>query len=88
MSHDSRDKAVQEFETDPTKRVMLASLKSGGLGLNLTMASKVICLDPWWNNAVEQQAFCKPRTGPERRKNTDSDTQAESSALGKRRKQR
>lgn len=59
MSHDSRDKAVREFETDPTKRVMLASLKSGGLGLNLTMASKVICLDPWWNNAVEQQAFCE-----------------------------
>ncbi|RMY14448.1 hypothetical protein D0868_01442 [Hortaea werneckii] len=59
MSHESRDKAVREFETDPTKRVMLASLKSGGLGLNLTMASKVICLDPWWNNAVEQQAFCR-----------------------------
>ncbi|GAB1736623.1 hypothetical protein NU219Hw_g8248t1 [Hortaea werneckii] len=59
MSHDSRDKAVREFETDPTKRVMLASLKSGGLGLNLTMASKVICLDPWWNNAIEQQAFCR-----------------------------
>ncbi|KAI6861693.1 hypothetical protein KC338_g6497 [Hortaea werneckii] len=59
MSPDSRDKAVQEFKTDPTKRVMLASLKSGGLGLNLTMASKVICLDPWWNNAVEQQAFCR-----------------------------
>ncbi|KAI7089867.1 hypothetical protein KC356_g2039 [Hortaea werneckii] len=59
MSHDSREKAVREFETDPTKRIMLASLKSGGLGLNLTMASKVICLDPWWNNAVEQQAFCR-----------------------------
>ncbi|KAI6833508.1 hypothetical protein KC364_g2504 [Hortaea werneckii] len=59
MSHDSRVKAVREFETDPTKRIMLASLKSGGLGLNLTMASKVICLDPWWNNAVEQQAFCR-----------------------------
>ncbi|KAI7238632.1 hypothetical protein KC330_g2487 [Hortaea werneckii] len=59
MSHDSRDKAVREFENDPTKRIMLASLKSGGLGLNLTMASKVICLDPWWNNAIEQQAFCR-----------------------------
>lgn len=66
MSPDSRDKAVQEFKTDPTKRVMLASLKSGGLGLNLTMASKVICLDPWWNNAVEQQAFCKSLKASER----------------------
>jgi SNF2 family DNA or RNA helicase len=25
----------------------------------LTMASKVICVDPWWNNAAEQQAFCR-----------------------------
>ena len=23
------------------------------------MASRVICIDPWWNNAVEQQAFCR-----------------------------
>jgi SNF2 family DNA or RNA helicase len=23
------------------------------------MASKVICIDPWFNNAVEQQAFCR-----------------------------
>jgi len=29
------------------------------VGLNLTMASKVIMLDPWWNSASEQQAFCR-----------------------------
>ena len=29
------------------------------VGLNLTMASRVIILDPWWNNAAEQQAFCR-----------------------------
>ena len=23
------------------------------------MASKVIMLDPWWNSASEQQAFCR-----------------------------
>jgi len=38
---------------------MLASLRCGGLGLNLTMASKVIMIDPWWNSASEQQAFCR-----------------------------
>lgn len=36
--------------------VMLVSLKAGGTGLNLTAASAVIMLDPWWNPAVEQQA--------------------------------
>ena len=29
------------------------------MGLNLTMASKVIMIDPWWNSASEQQAFCR-----------------------------
>ena len=52
MSHDSRAKAIEEFASKPEKKIMLASLKSGGLGLNLTMASRVICLDPWWNSAV------------------------------------
>lgn len=27
--------------------------------MNLTMASRVIVVDPWWNNASEQQAFCR-----------------------------
>jgi len=29
------------------------------VGLNLAMASRVIVIDPWWNNAAEQQAFCR-----------------------------
>jgi len=36
--------------------VFLISLRAGGLGLNLTAASYVIHLDPWWNPAVEDQA--------------------------------
>lgn len=36
--------------------VFLLSLKAGGVGLNLTAASEVILLDPWWNPAVEDQA--------------------------------
>jgi SNF2 family DNA or RNA helicase len=35
---------------------MIASLKAGGTGLNLTMANKCILVDLWWNEAVEQQA--------------------------------
>lgn len=37
--------------------MFLASLKCGGVGLNLTMAQKVVIVDPWWNWAIEQQAF-------------------------------
>jgi superfamily II DNA or RNA helicase len=36
--------------------VFLISLKAGGTGLNLTAATYVIHLDPWWNPAVEAQA--------------------------------
>jgi len=36
--------------------LFLISLKAGGVGLNLTAATEVIHLDPWWNPAVEDQA--------------------------------
>jgi len=59
MSLGARDKAISTFAEDPNSKIMLASLRCGGLGLNLTMASKVIMIDPWWNSASEQQAFCR-----------------------------
>jgi SNF2 family DNA or RNA helicase len=34
-------------------------LTQAPVGLNLTMASRVIMIDPWWNSASEQQAFCR-----------------------------
>lgn len=36
--------------------VFLISLKAGGTGLNLTAADMVIHYDPWWNQAVQNQA--------------------------------
>ncbi len=55
----TRDRAsrVERFQTDPTCRLFLISLKAGGLGLNLTAAEYVFLLDPWWNPAVEAQAI-------------------------------
>lgn len=35
------------------------SLKAGGVGLNLTAASNVFIMDPWWNPAVEEQAIMR-----------------------------
>ncbi|KAK4537825.1 hypothetical protein CDCA_CDCA14G3850 [Cyanidium caldarium] len=37
--------------------VLLVSLKAGGVGLNLTTASNVFLVDPWWNPSVEDQAM-------------------------------
>lgn len=39
--------------------LQLLSLKSGGQSLNLTVANRVINVDPWWNTTVEQQAFSR-----------------------------
>jgi len=39
--------------------ILLASLKAGGLGLNLTAADTVVHVDPWWNPAAEQQATAR-----------------------------
>lgn len=55
MSHMERERAIDNFANNTSVAVMIASLKCGGIGLNLTMASKVLCVDLWWNSSVEQQ---------------------------------
>jgi len=51
-----RKKIVEEFQTTNTVFVFVLSLKTGGVGLNLTRARIAYHLDPWWNPAVENQA--------------------------------
>ena len=51
-----RKNLVKEFQEGTGPSVFLLSLKAGGQGLNLTKASYVFHLDPWWNPAVEDQA--------------------------------
>ncbi len=51
-----RKKLVESFQSGKGPSVFLLSLKAGGQGLNLTKASYVFHLDPWWNPAVENQA--------------------------------
>lgn len=46
---------VRRFNQDETP-VFLISLKAGGTGLNLVGADVVIHYDPWWNQAVQNQA--------------------------------
>ncbi|TPX54578.1 hypothetical protein PhCBS80983_g05876 [Powellomyces hirtus] len=56
MSRADRTLSLEKFKFDPSVTVILVSLKAGGVGLNLTMASRVYILEPYWNPAVEDQA--------------------------------
>ena len=51
-----RAAVVNNFQNNDLKKVFLISLKAGGVGLNLTAASYVFLIDPWWNPAIENQA--------------------------------
>ena len=53
----NRAQCVERFQNEPDLDVFLISLKAGGTGLNLTAATYVFLLDPWWNPAVEAQAI-------------------------------
>jgi SNF2 family DNA or RNA helicase/uncharacterized Zn finger protein len=56
MSQKARSEAIDKFQNDSGCPIMLVSLRAGGLGLNLTAASRVIHYDLWYNPAVEAQA--------------------------------
>jgi len=56
MKREERSKAMDELKYDKSCEVLLVSLRAGGVGLNLTAASRVYLMDPYWNPAVENQA--------------------------------
>ena len=51
-----RMEIVTRFQENQEIPILLAGIKTGGLGLNLTAADYCFILDPWWNPAIEQQA--------------------------------
>ncbi|KAL2230049.1 putative SWI/SNF-related matrix-associated actin-dependent regulator of chromatin subfamily A member 3-like 3 [Sesamum indicum] len=59
LAQKQREKVLHEFAETKHKRILLMSLKAGGVGLNLTAASNVFLMDPWWNPAVEEQAIMR-----------------------------
>jgi len=56
-STDNRHVLVDVFKKSKEFKIMLMTLKVGGVGLNLTEADYVIMFDPWWNPAAENQAI-------------------------------
>lgn len=53
----NRSKVVERFNNDRNCMVFLMTLKTGGVGLNLTVADTVFIFEPWWNKAAEEQAI-------------------------------
>ncbi|KAL1302292.1 hypothetical protein AAFC00_002710 [Neodothiora populina] len=56
MTPIQRQRSIEYFMTNSDVEVFLVSLKAGGVALNLTEASRVFIVDPWWNPAAEWQS--------------------------------
>ncbi|KAM5450716.1 hypothetical protein MaudCBS49596_004248 [Microsporum audouinii] len=57
MRNDLREASLNRLRNSSGTRVLLCSLRAGSLGLNLTAASRVVILEPFWNPFVEEQAI-------------------------------
>ncbi|KAG9242716.1 SNF2 family N-terminal domain-containing protein [Calycina marina] len=57
MKNDLREASLSKLRNDKNCRILLCSLKCGSLGLNLTAATRVVILEPFWNPFVEEQAI-------------------------------
>jgi DNA repair protein RAD5 len=57
LNNKQRSDVLKRFETDPKISFLLASIKCGGVGLNLIAANHVCLMEPWWNPAFEHQAI-------------------------------
>lgn len=53
----NRKELVEKFQNEDEYKVFLMTLKTGGIGLNLTAADYIFIFDPWWNKAAENQAI-------------------------------
>lgn len=62
MSNYARKVALQKFNHDPRYRIMIMSLKAGGVGLNLQRANHMIILDRWWNPGNTEMQFGSTKT--------------------------
>ena len=55
-TQNQRTQIIDQFVKNDRHKVLVLSLKAGGVGLNLQAASYVFHVDRWWNPAIEDQA--------------------------------
>jgi len=51
-----RERAVERFQNDDACKLLVATQKTGGIGLNLVAGNYVFHFDHWWNPATARQA--------------------------------
>ena len=56
LTQQRRNDVITKFQENDEYKILVATLKTGGVGLNLTAAQNVIHYDLWWNPAIENQA--------------------------------
>ena len=56
ISKDRRAQDLERFKTDNNCRVLLASVQSGGTGLNIVEANHILFMDRWYNPQIHDQA--------------------------------
>lgn len=59
MNARHRANVIEQFQVGKSDgpTVLLASLRASSAGINLTAASRLYFMEPWWNHAVEEQAM-------------------------------
>ncbi len=57
LSASGRTNVVHKFHTNSGIKVLLATITCGGVGLDLTAASRAYILEPQWNPMSESQAM-------------------------------
>ena len=57
LSSTGRARVLRVFRIDPDIKILLATISCGGIGLDLTAASRAYILEPQWNPMSESQAL-------------------------------
>lgn len=56
LSSRERQAMLTKFNENDGASILIMTLKTGGVGLNLTKANYIFHIEPWWNPASENQA--------------------------------
>lgn len=57
MRSQDRQAALQSIKMDKSCKVLLMTIQSGSMGLNITSCNNVVLLEPWWNPYLEVSMF-------------------------------
>ena len=57
LTESSRSRVLKVFRTNQDMKVLLATISCGGVGLDLTAASRAYIMEPQWNPMSESQAL-------------------------------